>query len=287
MYSISSAVRTNKGKIRENNEDNFYINDTYVKTDEANIGCAYRKFSADDYQIYAVCDGMGGCEAGELAAHAVASNLGELKELMKTANKKSLPKRIISFLESMNQKCREISAGSDTAKGGGAGCAVSMICISKKHIFVINAGDSRVYLWRKNKLAQLSYDHTYAQFLYSRGEISKERLENHPQSHVLFQYIGIPENYKFEPYISAPFKIKKGDAFILCSDGLTDMVGNEYISETLSKFAEPGDVCKALVSKALANGGNDNVTVMAVKCVSRGGFISNFVRGIRPCLGRK
>ena len=263
MYSMSSAVRTNKGNIRQNNEDNFYIYDTYAQIEEADTGCAHRKFVNDDFQIYAICDGMGGCDLGEVAAYTVVSHLNQLKDLLKTTDKKLLSEQVKSFLESMNTKCREIITTEI-----GTGCTIAMICIIKKHIYVVNAGDSRVYLWQKSKFTQLTYDHTYAQLLYSNGEITKESMAAHPQNNVLIQYIGIPETYIFDPYISMPFKIKRGDTFILCSDGLTDMVDDDNISETLLQFDAPFEICKSLISKALSKGGEDNVTVMAVKCIN-------------------
>ena len=266
MYSMDSAVRTNKGNIRENNEDNFHIHDTYAEIEEADAGCAYRKSSSDDYQIYAVCDGMGGGDYGEAAAYAVVSNLNRLQSLMKARGKAPPSERIKSFLGEMSATCRETADEIDPG-GIGGGCALCMVCISKKHIYIANAGDSRIYLWQNKKITQLTYDHTYAQLLYSNGEISKESVADHPQNNVLVQYMGMPEDYRFDPYVSEPFKIRKGDMFILCSDGLTDMVGDEAIAEKLSLPGDPADICKSLVCEALANGGSDNVTVMVVKCV--------------------
>jgi len=247
MYWMISAVRTHKGNVRENNEDNFYMDGTYAQIEETGAGCAHRRFSKDDFQVYAVCDGMGGCDLGEAAAYAVVSNLNHLKTLLKTTGKKSIPTQIKSFLELMNAKCREIASQTD-ANNTVSGCTVCMVCIGKKNIYIANAGDSRVYLWKNKKLTQMTYDHKYAQ-------------------NVLTQYIGTPENYVFEPYISTPFRIKKGDAFVLCSDGLTDMLGDGNISEKLSQLGDPAEICKSLTLEALSNGGSDNVTVMVLKCI--------------------
>ena len=265
MRFIESAVRTNKGKIRENNEDNFYIFDTYAQIAEADEGCKYRKFSNGELQIYAVCDGMGGVDAGEIAAYTVVSELKKITAANIT-DMKTFPETMKSILDDINIKCREIT-NSDGHKIVGAGCTISMVCIVKNIAYIVNAGDSRVYLWKKNKLTQLTDDHTYPQLLYKQGEIAKEDIENHPQSHVITQYVGMPEEHKFEPDISKPYKIKKSDILIICSDGLPDMVSDKGISEILSKTSSASDICKLLITSALENGGDDNITVMAVKCI--------------------
>lgn len=257
MSIIDSAVRTNKGKKRQNNEDNFYFNGTFISIEEANAGTAHRKQLKDDFQIYAVCDGMGGNEDGELAAYLTVSSLNKIN----FSDKKNFSVMIKTFLNDINIKCRE------AAKQTRASCTIAMVCVIKKYIVIINAGDSRIYLWRKNKLSCISEEHTYARFLYSKAMIDENSIESHPQKNMLLQYIGMPENYEFQPYISKPLKMRKEDVFLICSDGLTDMVDDIEISRILAGQYPPSDICKSLVSSALSNGGLDNVTVMAVKCI--------------------
>ena len=264
MSSIESAVRTNKGRIRANNEDNFCLLDSFAQIGDANEGCAYRKFSSGAFQVYAVCDGMGGADAGEIAAYTAVSELKKMAEA-NIADKKIFLEKIKSFLEETNRKCSEIKNADETAAG--AGCTMSAACVVNNHIYIINSGDSRVYLWSKNKLTQLTEDDTYPRLLYRQGQIAEEEIASHPQSHVLVQYVGMPSGHKFDPYISPPLKIKKGDIYVICSDGLTDMADDGDISEILAKTGDVSNICKSLVNLALENGGNDNVTALALKCV--------------------
>ena len=128
-----------------------------------------------------------------------------------------------------------------------------------------NVGDSRIYFIRGGKLAQLSVDHTIVQQMVDMGVLTREEARVHKKKNIITKNIGIfPEEMLIEPHFTEPVSLQEGDMFLLCSDGLTDMVRDEEIEEILSK-KEITVQADALVKAALKNGGRDNVTVLLVK----------------------
>ena len=130
----------------------------------------------------------------------------------------------------------------------------------------LNLGDSRVYLMRKGILTRLTKDHTEAERLASMGLIPKNEVETHKGSHVLTRHFGTtPEEGLMEADYSDSIRLKKGDTFLLCSDGLTDMVKDQKIKQLLEQKGKASIITKSLLEEALRNGGKDNVTVVVVR----------------------
>ena len=126
-------------------------------------------------------------------------------------------------------------------------------------------GDSRLYLLRKGVLRRLTRDHSFVQDLVERGSITEEEARNHPKKNLLTRAVGVEEKLVVD---TGSFTIEAGDIFLLCSDGLTNMVGEAAIRETLQ--GESADKARTLVELALLAGGLDNITAIVVECDERG-----------------
>jgi len=259
MIKVSSAGFTDVGKIRENNEDNFYVNGKYKKDNSVISGMFDECEDNSDREqyLYAVCDGIGGEKFGEVAS------LIAVKTLVKYQSE-NIKNVVNDYISDANRRiCDEIEKN----KGVIIGTTLALLYIKEDKAIAYNVGDSRVYLFRKNKLIQLSEDHTQAQRLFKMGMIKQNEIRTHKDKNKLTQHLGIfPNEVAIEAHSSDEIILKKDDIFILCSDGLTDMVTDKKISKILSdKKLSAYSIASKLSQTAIDNGGKDNVTVVAVK----------------------
>lgn len=251
---VRAAVCNHMGNVRRNNEDAFFLNGFYLPLEQMDEGGAYTADASTPYQVYAVCDGMGGEAAGEMASFAMTSSLSMLMESID--REKSIRTKINKAVQEANQTICKLNKG--------AGCTLALLCIHEGKATVAWLGDSRIYLFQKGKLFRLSEDHTQSQRLLNIGVLDEAEAKKHAMRHVLTHYIGMEmADLLLQPSYGEELMLKKSDVFLLCSDGLFDMVEEEHFSEYLSK--EPESAAKSLVGAALAAGGKDNVTAMVVR----------------------
>ena len=146
------------------------------------------------------------------------------------------------------------------------GSTLTALYIDDGKAVCCNVGDSRGYLLRGGKLSQLSVDHNKAGRMVELGVLTPKQAARHPSRHELTQHLGIfADEMVIEPAMSQPVKLEDGDLFLLCSDGLTDMVSPEDIKKILSGKALPQEMVKELIQLALAGGGRDNVTAIVLQ----------------------
>ena len=254
MPNISAAAASNVGKVRDNNEDNFFLNGQTLSANSAGTVCTAAESAGG---LYAVCDGMGGEEHGETASAIAVDTLNQY------AQKASFDKQIHLYTEEANARiCAEIEKND----GKRMGTTFAVLSIQDHTAHVYNIGDSRAYLFRNHHLTQLSQDHTQVRRLLDMGILTGESAKTHPDRHKLTQHLGIfPDEMLIEPYAAQPLQIETGDIFLLCSDGLTDMLEDEEIKAILLRHTDPQDVVIRLIDVALQNGGRDNVTVVVVR----------------------
>lgn len=245
-YQIEYAYTCHMGRIRANNEDNFWCCGDSLEAE--NFGTDHiceGSESQTGFPMLAVFDGMGGESSGEMASYLAAQACGryyrDYKKDMGTA-----PDR---FWEGI---CRYMNAEvcdyAEENRIDSMGTTAAMLGFSHNHVFSCNLGDSRIYQWKEGKLLQLSMDHVFAGGIFGKAP--------------LVQFVGIPENQMvLEPAV-VKMECKPGERYLICSDGLTDMVKEPQICEILAKEERIGEAVALLQNKALEAGGRDNITIV-------------------------
>lgn len=248
---------THAGRIRKENEDNYDLNGRMTSTGDLKKGSAFVQSMSEPFHL-SVCDGMGGESYGELASGiavetiaAHASNIYESGEDFSFA--------ISNCLDDANSRiCAEINA-----RGKRMGTTLAAIYAVKGNVYCVNIGDTRVYHYSKGILEQISFDHTHAQTIVDAGEVSQDNIGRIPDAKRLTRHLGVfPEEGNLSPNISVIDDVDDGDIILLCSDGLTDMLSDNEITEILSTAENSQTAASKLIRKALEKGGKDNVTVM-------------------------
>lgn len=265
LIGTDASVVTDKGLIRLNNEDNFYLNGSYMQEEEMNNGIRHSKQEKGTEFIYAVCDGMGGEEAGEKASFTVVSELKKFHGVFSHASihdYKALVTLVNTFIRNVNSLINDISG----KNGYSLGTTFTSLILYNNLAVALNLGDSRVYLFRDGNLKRLTSDHTEAERLVRLGALTGEQALKHKSRNMLYRYLGTaPDSGCPEAEASEAVEIQQGDAFLLCSDGLTDMVDENRITEIFSAGSTSMDISDALLAEAIKNGGADNITAMTVK----------------------
>ena len=215
-----------------------------------------RRRNEDSYvcepPLFAVADGMGGAQAGEVASRLAAD------ELRTSAGAGTPEERVAAIIQAANRRVYE-HAGENQARRG-MGTTVTAALALDDRVVIGHVGDSRAYRVRDGALEQLTEDHSLVAELVRSGKLSPEEAENHPQRSVITRALGTDPDVDVDVF---PTDTSPGDVFMLCSDGLTAMVADETILELVER--ERGDLdsaAKALIAAANREGGEDNITVV-------------------------
>ncbi len=211
-----------------------------------------------DIHMYMVLDGIGGYSSGDVASSVAGSKVVEY--LSKNTIKNKLKKDTIR--EAVIYANREVyKMNMENKEYRGMGTTISLLIIQKDVGYVVNIGDSRIYKI-KEVIEQITEDDTYINALLKDNIINKDEADSHPQKHMLLKAIGVGKNIDFE---LKKIRIEDGDEFLLCTDGLTNMMRDDEILKLIK--ANKGErIVEKLVYMANKKGGNDNVTVMYVEC---------------------
>ena len=252
---LEAVARTDPGPVRDRNEDSFLV--------DVESG------------LFLLADGMGGHASGEVASaiavEAVRDILLESEdpeetrlELRSADSEEEIRERL---RYSMNQASLRIrKAARDNPVHMGMGTTLVVLLIEDGVAHVGHVGDSRIYLFRANKLHRLTRDHTVVQQEVDAGRLTPELARIVPHKNILTQSIGY--HGPVEPDTSTR-PVEPGDLFVLCSDGLTDPLDDDQLAQ-LCRNARPEDLADVLVQNALQAGGDDNVTVVVVHVESQG-----------------
>ncbi len=256
---IAGAGMTHVGNVRASNEDNLYLDGWYPDRMETDSNCSqdhggrcFHIIRSDttgqgtgrDWHAFAVSDGMGGERYGEVASRIAVETLAE-------SDGPGLSFRMDEFIQKANDRVlQEMSLRAVSRMGA----AVAVLAITEGGAAVCNLGDCRIYRFDGTDLEQLSVDHrTNSPAIYAG---------------TLTQHLGVPrDEFILEPHIVTGIPVKAGDIYLLCSDGLTDMLSDERIGQILESMADdaPERIAADLIGAALDRGGKDNVTVIIVK----------------------
>ena len=214
--------------------------------------------------LYIVADGMGGYEGGGQAAELAIQHLRD--NIGKAGMNDCIENAFTNAFNKANQVIydRNHSPGVQFNKMGTTAVA---LLLSKQVAKVAHVGDSRAYFFRNGFLCQITLDHTKVQSMIDAGVLSREEGECHPDSHILERAIGIHDEVTVDISNEIPFR--DGDAFLLCSDGLSGYVSDTEIESVLKSRAAIQEIPKILVDKAIGNGGSDNITVQFIQYGTR------------------
>jgi serine/threonine protein phosphatase PrpC len=233
--SLSYGYGTDRGLRRELNEDSFIASDP----------------------VFAVADGMGGHEAGEIASGMCVRALAAMPQL--ATGERSVTAAVLQqYLVRADSSIRE-------ATGARAGTTLTGAVVVEQmgmpYWLVLNIGDSRTYRLSQGEFAQVSVDHSEVQELVDAGEITPEQATVHPRRHVVTRALGTGDETEADYWL---LPVEEGDRILVCSDGLNAELTDEHMFRILSTVGHPQDAVDALIQAALRNGGRDNVTVIVV-----------------------
>jgi serine/threonine protein phosphatase PrpC len=238
------AFRSDTGRQRRANEDAYYVRSP----------------------VFVVADGMGGAQAGEVASRLAAetfdSDLGS-----------GPPEQVLREAFGLaNRKIHEQAASDESVAGMGTTLTAAIVDAQRDEVAIGHVGDSRAYRLRGGKLERLTQDHSLVEELRRKGQLTEQQAEEHPQRSIITRALG-PEA-QVEPDI-ATVPAKPGDVFLICSDGLTTMLGEEGIASVLGSETDLSTAVRALIDGANEAGGRDNITAVAFRLDEAGAATSD------------
>lgn len=239
------AAGTDKGKHRELNEDCLSI----------------IPGNTDMPSVFVVADGMGGHNSGEIASRAAVDYFsGAIPKVdwgtyADNGFEDELRKLISATNKSVYEKSLEMS------ENNGMGTTMTAAVVAGETMYIGHVGDSRLYLIREGNLKLLTTDHSYIEEMVRNGSLTREEAKKHPQKHVITRALGCLPEVETDIYSCG---IEAGDIYILCTDGLTNMLSEDEIAQ-IAAANTPEATCEALLQRANDNGGEDNITVIVIK----------------------
>lgn len=238
---LTCGFGTDRGLRRELNEDSFIALEP----------------------VFAVADGMGGHEAGEVASSICVRTL---------ADSSIIGTRTPHFQAGdLEELIRQADARIRREAGGHAGTTLTGVVLVEEsgapYWLFFNVGDSRTYRLSNGTFGQISVDHSEVQELVEIGQITEEQARTHPRRHVVTRALGTGDDAEADVWL---LPVEPGDRILLCSDGLSGEVADDGIYAVLSEVADPQEACDALIAAALRSGARDNVTVIVVDVTDPG-----------------
>lgn len=251
-YELVASMQSDVGCVRAGNEDNGQ----YASPSETQL-------RADKGALMIVCDGMGGHTSGEVASHLAVETIR--REYYASAAEPS--QAIKEATERANREVYQTAVADETLRGMGTTCTALALC--RGMAFCAHVGDSRLYMLREEEIYQLTEDHSAVMELVKMGVITMDEARDHPDKNVILRALGTAPQLEVSVW-NAPLPVRENDQFLLCSDGLYDLVADEEIKMVLrARRDDPQTACGELIALAKERGGHDNITV---------GII-----GVRPC----
>ncbi|MCU1392857.1 MAG: putative serine/threonine protein phosphatase [Ilumatobacteraceae bacterium] len=238
MPQLRWGATTNPGMVRSDNEDTFVA----------------------ESMVFAVADGMGGHQAGEVASALAASIVRD--RLSKGADSEDYAVAVVNEANAAIYGAARVDASKS-----GMGTTLTAVAVLKaqgsipEQLVLLNVGDSRTYRFRLGRLQRVTVDHSYVQELVATGHITMEEARTHPRRNIVTRALGIEPNVRTDMWT---LPLVRGDRFILCSDGLVDEVPDPEILDLVSTVEDPQSLSQQLVDLANRHGGRDNVTVVVL-----------------------
>lgn len=242
---VSVGAKSDIGRIRENNEDKFEFYLSESNNDLATKG-----------HIFVVCDGMGGHEAGQIASELACKTFIDVYRNHPGEDPAIAGRAGVS---AANRFINDVARAVPSRKG--MGTTLSALLLVQNRAIIVQVGDSRVYRLRDGKGELLTVDHTWVEETVRAGMMSREEAENHPYKHVIMRALGTEQSVEPDVF---ELDLQVGDSFLLCSDGVTNHVGDERVSEIMLA-GTPSECAWRVVNEALVGGGSDNATALVIR----------------------
>src|SRR5262245_49737845 len=228
MTTLRYGAATDRGRMREGNEDNFLSRG----------------------HLHAVADGMGGHQCGEVASRIAVEILSQIDDRGPWGDARVAVDALRDSIKQANRKIRELAARDEDLKG--MGTTLTVVLEDGETFYLAHIGDSRAYLLRDGKLSLLTHDHTLVQQLVDEGRLTPEEAAQHPQRSIITRALGV--DYDVEPDTEI-YRRRVGDRLLLCTDGLSGVVGEEEIRSLLAQVRDPQECAEELIRSANAEGG--------------------------------
>ena len=287
--TINYAARSDVGRVRRNNEDNIFCCEEFLTEETREL-----PFKTSGHisapSIFAICDGVGGYQMGEQASLIAVQILSEFAGSIHDSPVQQLDEVIHDYANTVNQRIQQTAANYSTHMGTTPALAVAL----PDEVRAYNIGDSRIYALDKSGFRQVSVDHTLAMNKVNSGAYTEVQARQSDDWNKLTACLGFFDDngndYRCE--VSAPIKLINNIRLQLCSDGVTDVLSDYFIEQTLRTNKKAEKAVRTLVSEALNNGGTDNTTAIVAdiapdrlsrvlripkKLVTRIGRINSFV----------
>ncbi|MBN2715820.1 MAG: protein phosphatase 2C domain-containing protein [Deltaproteobacteria bacterium] len=252
--------RTDVGMVREHNEDSFLVADLSRKNRSIQPEVQNHVIGQLG-SVFAVCDGMGGAAAGEVASKLGVDTIYEVLQASEPPTDESeLAIRLNDAICEAGSRIYAESKANSARRGMGTTATVAVL-INERLLFG-QVGDSRAHIIRKGKLVQTTKDQSLVQQLIDANQLTLEEAKNFDRSNIILQALGTSEEVHVD--ITSTL-LRRGDVLVICSDGLSGMVEPEDIRDVVLAFEDPADACQKLTQMACDNGGDDNITVIIAK----------------------
>jgi PPM family protein phosphatase len=258
---LNVVAQTNPGMTGKNNEDRYAITSFQLSEEDPT-----------PVLLAVVADGIGGHRAGEVAAELAVDHISQFVAESDAQRPKKILERAI---HEASEAIADHASSTAEQKGMGATCACIWVIGDK--LYTATVGDSRIYLLREGRIQQLTTDHTWVQEAVEKNILTPQEAREHPNVHVIRRYLGSPDppevDFRLRLYDSEAdalaeanqgMQIRSGDTFLICSDGLTDLVWNDEIAEVIRSRTNPKAAAQQLIETANQRGGHDNITIILI-----------------------
>ncbi len=242
MVRLISFGKSDNGLRRRENEDAFFVN--------------------PEVGFCVLADGMGGAAAGQIASRIFVESALDVFSKGDTQSEQERHNSVQEAFRVAHE--RILDCVRDNPQYQGMGCTAELAAFHNGNCIVGHVGDSRTYLFRRGQLRQLTRDHSLVQDQIDQGLISADDARRHPMRNIILRAVGVDTNLAIDILKG---KTLSGDVFLLCSDGLTDMVADKTIREVLSSSLRLPEKVEELIGKAKSAGGYDNITVILSEIV--------------------
>lgn len=257
QITVEVYGRTDVGQIREHNEDNLLVADL-TKAERAGTDGLYELELGLGGALFAVCDGMGGAAAGEIASQLAVDIVYErMRQGAGDRDRDRLAMAMVEALEFAGMRILNESNKNRACRGMGTTATVAAMV--DDHLLLGQVGDSRGYILRDERLVQVTRDQSLVNQLIEAGQLTEEEAENFEHSNIILQALGTADVVQVDlTYV----QLRRGDLLLLCSDGLSGMIRDDEIRDIMLRGSDPVTICHQLIDEANEAGGHDNVTAI-------------------------